>query len=52
MFGEDRDQMITTYKKLAALAVSIGEAAVSTKYLGKAAELMEKSGMNEELSIA
>jgi len=43
MFGEDKDQMITTYKKLAALAVSLGESTASAKYLEKAEELMAKS---------
>ena len=35
--------MITTYKKLAALAVSIGESTASAKYLEKAEELMKAS---------
>jgi len=35
--------MITTYKKLAALAVSLGESTASAKYLEKAEELMAKS---------
>ena len=39
MFGKDKDQMITTYKKLAALAVSLGESSASAKYLEKAEEL-------------
>lgn len=43
MFGEDKDQMITTYKKLAALAVSLGESTASAKYLEKAEALMAKS---------
>jgi hypothetical protein len=43
MFGKDKDQMITTYKKLAALAVSIGESTASAKYLEKAEELMAAS---------
>jgi hypothetical protein len=43
MFGEDKDQMITTYKKLAALAVSLGESTASAKYLEKAEILMANS---------
>ena len=43
MFGKDKDQMITTYKKLAALAVSIGESTASAKYLEKAEVLMAAS---------
>jgi len=43
MFVEDKDQMITTYKKLAALAISLGESNASAKYLEKAEALMEKS---------
>ncbi len=33
LFGEDGVQMITTYKKLAALAVQVGQPEVSKKYL-------------------
>jgi len=43
MFGKDKDQMITTYKKLAALAVSLGESSASAKYLEKAEQLMAAS---------
>lgn len=42
LFGDDREQMITTYKKLATLAVQIGQSDVSQKYLGIANELHEK----------
>jgi len=49
MFGEDKDQMITTYKKLAALAVSLGESTASAKYLEKAEALMAKSPETSKL---
>ena len=44
MFGEDNNQMITTYKKLATLAVAISEPTISQQYLEKASALMEKFG--------
>jgi hypothetical protein len=36
LFGEDKEQMITTYKKLATLAVTIGQPTTSQKYLNLA----------------
>ena len=41
--------MITTYKKLAALAVSLGESSASAKYLEKAEELMANSPETQKI---
>ena len=42
LFGEDNEKMITTYKKMATLAVSIGQPSTSQKYLNTAQQLIEK----------
>lgn len=42
LLGEDTDAMIVTYKKMAALAVAIGQSQVSQQYLLKAQELTVK----------
>lgn len=42
LFGEDREQMITTYKKMSTLAVSIGQPSTSQKYLDTAQKILEK----------
>lgn len=42
LFGEDREQMITTYRKMATLAVAIGQPGTSSKYLEIAHKLLEK----------
>ena len=42
LFGEDREQMITTYRKMATLAVAIGQPGTSSKYLKIAHKLLEK----------
>ena len=42
LFGEDREQMITTYKKMATLATSIGQPSIGQKYLDNAQEILRK----------
>lgn len=42
LLGEDNDQMIQTYKKMASLAVAIGQPQTSQKYLLIAQQLLVK----------
>jgi len=39
MYGDDREQMVTTYKKMAAISISIGQPASAQKYFRKIEEL-------------
>lgn len=48
LLGEDNDAMIPTYKKMAALAVAIGQPTVSQKYLLIAQELTVKYQVRPE----
>jgi len=42
LFGKDREQMISTYKKMATLSTAIGEPTTGAKYFQKAAEILDE----------
>ena len=46
MFGEDREQMVTTYRKMASICISIGEPSLAQKYFKKIEELTKKYAEN------
>lgn len=48
LLGEDTDAMIPTYKKMAALAVAVGQPTASQKYLLSAQELTVKFQVRSE----